>query len=375
MRRRDGSETVRPVHGADVLATTRRHRLAPDSLLDFSSNVNPDGPPLRVRRFLARAVRDRSVLRGYPDDSHTDLRAALAALWGIRPDAVVVGNGTSALIHDVVRMVRPRTCLVPEPAFSEYAHALRSAGVRSAAFALRAAEDFRLDADAFTKALNRLRPCLAIVNNPHNPSGVLLNPREVRTLVETARRTGTVLLMDEAFIEYAGARASGIAAAAKGAPVVVLRSLTKLYGMAGMRVGAAVASIELAGRLRAALPSWPVGTLAARAAVEAVRDTRFAADAVARNIRARRTLARGLAGLGCHVFPSAANFLLVRLPDGTSNAGEVRERLIARHRILVRDASSYAGLGRGGFLRVAVRRAAENRRLVTALRQVLVKQC
>jgi threonine-phosphate decarboxylase len=371
MRGTKGVEISRPVHGADIVAAARQHGLAPERLLDFSSNVNPDGPPPRVRRFLSRVVRDPWLLRGYPDDSHGDLRAALGSLWRVPAGTVVVGNGTSALVHDVVRVLTPRTCLVPEPAFSEYAHALRNGGVRTIAFPLRAADDFRLDVHAFAKTLRRLRVPLAIVNNPHNPTGAFIPRHEVAALFGAAGRAGTVLLLDEAFIEYAGAGASQVAAAAKGAPVVVLRSLTKLYGMAGLRVGAAVASAPLAGRLRAALPSWPVGALAARAAVEAVRDERFAAQVLARNARARRMLARGLASLGCRVFPSAANFLLLRLPEGASHARELRERLVAEYGILVRDASCYAGLGAGCFLRVAVRRPVENRRLVTALRHVL----
>lgn len=371
MRGANGSVIARPVHGADVVAVARRHGLAPERLLDFSANVNPDGPPPRVRRFLARAARDSALLRGYPDDGHTDLRAALGRLWRVPMETVAVGNGTSALVHDVVRLIGPRSCLLPEPAFSEYAHALRSAGARIVAFPLRATDGFRLDVHAFAEALLRSRPRLAIVNNPHNPSGALMPGPAVVALLAAARRAGTVLLLDEAFIDYAGARASQVAAATKGAPLVVLRSLTKLYGMAGMRVGAAVASPLLAGRLRAALPSWPVGALAVGAALEAVRDVRFAARSRARNARARRMLARGLAGLHCRVFPSAANFLLLRLPDGAPTARQVGNRLVAKHAILVRDASSYAGLEAGRFLRVAVRRPAENRRLVTALGHVL----
>jgi threonine-phosphate decarboxylase len=289
-------------------------------------------------------------------------------------EAVAVGNGTSALVHHIVRLIGPPSCLLPEPAFSEYAHALRNAGVQSVAFPLRATDGFRLDVDAFAEALLRSRPPLAIVNNPHNPSGALIPGAAVGALLGAARRAGTVLLLDEAFIDYVGAAASQVVVAAKGAPLVVLRSLTKLYGMAGMRVGAAVASPLLAQRLRAALPSWPVGVLAVGAALEAVRDVRFAARSRARNSRARQKLARGLAGLGCRVFPSAANFLLVRLPDGASSAGRVRDLLVAEHAILVRDASSYAGLEAGCFLRVAVRRPAENRRLVTALRHVLGRE-
>jgi threonine-phosphate decarboxylase len=353
------------------VATARRHGIAPECLLDFSSNVNPYGPPPGARRWLARAVQDWALLRGYPDDGHSELRSAVARRWRVPSEAVVVGNGTSALLHEVVRLFTPRSYLLPEPAFSEYAHALRSVGARRIAFPLQAEKGFRLDPDAFAHALLRSHPSLAIVTNPHNPSGALTSGHGIDAIVEAGRRAGTLLLLDEAFIDYAGAGATRVVAAAAGAHLVVLRSLTKLYGMAGLRVGAAVSAPELAAPLRAALASWPVGALAAGAALEAVRDTGFAAQARERNARDRRLLARGLGCLGCRVFPSAANFLLLRLPEGSSSAGLLRERLVANHGILVRDASSYSGLEAGRFLRVAVRRRAENRRLLTALRRLL----
>lgn len=373
MRAASPSRWTRPIHGGEVAAAARRYGLAPERLLDFSANVNPDGPPPRVRAFLARAVRNPSLLRAYPDDAHAELRAALARLWRLPVETVVVGNGASALVHEIVRVLAPRSCLLPEPAFSEYAHALRNAGVRTATFPIRAGDGFRLDVDGLVEALRRSRPSLAILNNPHNPTGALLPTRAVDTILAAARRAGTAFLLDEAFIDYAAAGASRVATAARGAPLVVVRSLTKLYGMAGLRVGAAVASPSLAGRLRAALPSWPVGVLAVGAALQAVREGGFAARARARNARDRRTLAAGLAGLGCRVFPSAANFLLLRLPEDAPPAGRLRERLVSEHRILVRDASSYAGLETGRFLRVAVRRHADNRRLLAALRHVLTK--
>jgi threonine-phosphate decarboxylase len=142
--------------------------------------------------------------------------------------------------------------------------------------------------------------------------------------------------------------------------------------MAGLRVGCAIAEPALALRLVSALPSWPVGALAAGAAGEALRDIDFATRSRKQNTAARRRLARDLASLGCFVFPSAANFLLVRLPGDAPSAGRAKERLATESRLVVRDASNYAGLEEGGFIRVAVRRPAENARLVKAFRSLLM---
>jgi threonine-phosphate decarboxylase len=362
---------ARPVHGGDLSVLAERRGVGPQDLLDFSSNVNPHGPPRRVRRFLVRAARDPALVRRYPDDTHLKLRSTLGRHWRIPAEAIVIANGTSALLHEIVRLLRPRTCVLPVPAFSEYGHALRMAGTREIPFPLRAERSFRLDVAEFARAIHRHRPALAIVNSPHNPSGVLVPPRDIDSLLEAARRTGTLLLLDEAFIDFASPGSSRVRLAAAGAPLLVLRSLTKLYGMAGVRVGCAIAEPALALRLLSALPSWPVGALAAGAALEALRDIDFATRSRKQNAAARRRLARDLASLGCFVFPSAANFLLVRLPAGAPSARRVQERLATRWRLLVRDVSTYAGLEEGGVLRVAVRRPAENARLVRALRSLL----
>ncbi len=360
---------ARPVHGG-VSAFAPYRRDDPRPLVDFSSNVNPDGPPASVRRFLERAARDPALLRRYPDDTHAELRRVLARRWRVPAEAIVIGNGTSALLHEVVRFARPRTGLMPTPAFSEYAHALRASGTRPIGFPLAPDRGFGLDVDAFADAMLRRRPSLTIVNSPHNPSGAFTNPRAVDRLIDVARRIGSLLVLDEAFVDYESPRASRVGRAATGDQVVVLRSLTKIYGMAALRVGCAVAEPRLAACLRAALPSWPVGTLAAGAALHAVRDKAFALRARRRNASARRGLERGLAALGCRVFPSRANFLLIRLPESAPSGASLQERL-ARSRLLVRDASSYAGLEDGRYLRLAVRRPAENRRLLRALRGAL----
>jgi threonine-phosphate decarboxylase len=366
----------RPVHGGDLAAIAERRGVDPHVFLDFSSNVNPYGPPASVRRFLVRAARDYGLIRRYPDDTHLELRSALARMWRVPSETIVIGNGTSALLHEIVGLTKPRTCLLPTPAFSEYAHALRVAGARPIAFSLPPDRGFRLDVKAFAAAMMRYRPRLAIVNNPHNPSGAFTSALGMDRLIGAARRAGTLLLLDEAFIEYAPAGASRVRRAAGERAVVVLRSVTKLYGMPALRVGCAVAGLPLASNLRAVLPSWPVGALAAGAALEAVRDVAFAERARRRNTAARHGLAQGLSAVGCRVFPSLANFLLVRLPDGAPPATRVRERL-ADSRVLVRDVTSYAGLEDGCYLRLAVRQPAENRRLLRAFRDALggAKRC
>jgi len=151
--------------------------------------------------------------------------------------------------------------------------------------------------------------------------------------------------------------------------VIAIRSLTKFFGCAGLRVGYAVAGPETARDVTTQLPAWPVTTLALNALSEALQDSDYIRESIESNQIARSNLSSALARLGCRVFPSAANFLLLRLPDRIP-AVDAREQLIRKHAILVRECESFEGLERGRYVRVAVRLEVENARLIEALANV-----
>jgi threonine-phosphate decarboxylase len=209
---------------------------------------------------------------------------------------------------------------------------------------------------------------LIVFNNPHNPTGACAARADMRDRIETVRASGCLVLADEAFIDYCP-EATITTEVATQPGVIAIRSLTKFFGCPGLRVGYAVASPETARRVIAQLPPWPVTTLALNALAEALRDLDYARETIERNQRARAQLSTGLAGLGIDVHPSAANFLLVRLPERFP-ALPVRDQLIREHTILVRECDSFAGIERGRYLRVAIRQESENARLIEALASI-----
>jgi threonine-phosphate decarboxylase len=205
-------------------------------------------------------------------------------------------------------------------------------------------------------------PCPAVLlNNPHNPSGTILEPNEVRRILDHA-----TLILDEAFIDYAP-HATLVREAAARPGLIVLRSLTKFYGCPALRVGYAVAHPETIRRVASFLPAWPVTQLALDALTEAIADREYAAASLHSNAIARERLSQSLSEIGVTVFPSAANYLLLELGAGMPPVSELRARMIANHRILIRNCDSYEGLAPGRYVRVAVRSAADNARLVHAL--------
>ena len=343
--------------------------------LDFSSNVSPLGPPPDAAAAMARAAAGGAA-GAYPDPDSSPLRAALAEHAGApSPSNVVVGCGATEIIYNFCRAFAPRRAraLVQAPAFGEYEAAARLAGADPVFFA---SMDLAADLDRFAEGMPR-NGC-AFVCTPNNPTGEMLTARQVLGLASAAADASSMLLVDECFVELADGPGGGPAAsAASAAPrrpnLVVLRSLTKSFGLAGARVGYAVGPARAVRVLSRIKVPWTVSGPAQAAALEALRHPSHVEAARRLVSRERGRLVREIdrtPGFECVGRPRA-NFVLVR---ASRPAAAVRSDLLARG-VLVRDCSSFRGLGpRGGrssrHLRVAVRTAAENKRLVGALRRI-----
>jgi threonine-phosphate decarboxylase len=348
--------SVEYTHGGDIARAAWEVGVAVRDILDFSANVNPAGLPRRARERLAREAMDPLAWSRYPDPELSGLRQAISRYAGVPPACIVIGAGADSLIHAVVRALLPQRCVIPIPAFSEYQRAASAFGCRSI--------EVPLDSD--------FDPCagdLLFLNNPHNPTGACVHRSDMLDRINIALASGAMVLVDEAFIDYApGASITADATQLDG--VVCIRSLTKFFGCPGLRVGYAVAAPQTSASLQAQLPPWPVTTLAANALAEALVDTAYIQHTLERNTRARSSLESALAALGIQALPSAANFLLLRLPEDAS-ASVVRDRLLGDHAMLVRECNSFAGLEHDRYLRIAVRTEDENARLMEALEAVL----
>jgi threonine-phosphate decarboxylase len=353
-------------HGGDVWQAGAELGISAAELVDFSANINPRGLPPRARERLARDASNSRLVGLYPDPSARRLREALSEHLAVPADAIAVGPGAESLLAPILRCLQPERALVPVPAFSEYRRVCEQLQIEFAPFALQRSEFLRTPVDHLCKSIETRSYGVVLLNNPHNPSGAMLDQHEVQGVLDTVRACGATLLLDEAFIDYVP-HASLVREAAAQPGLIVIRSLTKFYGCPALRIGYAVAHQETIGRIRSWLPTWPVTQLAIDALAEAVTDREYAEASIHENAVERERLAVSLSGLGFFVFPSAANFLLLELRAGMSSASELRARLIAKHRILIRNCDSYEELATGRYVRVAVRAAEENCRLIQAL--------
>lgn len=351
------------LHGGEVARIAAELLCEPDEILDFSANINPRGLP---RSALTALLRATDKLVHYPDWTRHPLRQSLADRHAIAIDNVILGAGASALIMDAFRAVRPRRCLCFIPAFAEYRRACEAVGAEFHSVQLRPEDQFEIDFSTLTADLKRLRPDLLVLNNPHNPSGSLTDRGTLEAIIRLSAEFKTKLLVDEAFVDYAPAHQATVRAA-MSPDIISIRSLTKFFGCPGLRVGYAVTNHSLASEIERQVSAWPVGTLAMDALCAALQDSDYERKTLEENARERIRLAEALADLGLASYSAAANFLLIDLPDHWPDAFGLREHLLSRYKILVRDCSSFEGLPPNRFIRIAVLDWSRNRKLIEAL--------
>ncbi|MDF2720785.1 MAG: cobalamin biosynthesis protein CobQ [Paenibacillus sp.] len=350
-------------HGGDLTTAQSLFGKTAEQFLDFSSNMNPFGPPDRVGSLLAERWRE---LARYPDPGVRGLRRAIARRYGIGEDSVLVGNGAAELIDLSVRALSPRSVALARPAFSEYEEAVRKIGAAVVDIPLAAADEFALDEQALRQAARQAE--LVMLGHPNNPTGRLANADMLHRLV----REGVPLVLDEAFIDFVPNEDSvsfiRIAAQTKG--LFVIRSMTKFYAIPGIRLGFIVAHPDDIRRLSRLQVPWSVNAIAQWVG-EAVLDERQYADRTRRWLGEERPwLAGRLEALGLRVVPGDVNFILVSISERFGMDAQQLQRKMGELGILIRDASLFPGLD-PSYIRLAVRLRHENEALLDRLAQAL----
>lgn len=357
-------------HGGDVYAASRELKRDLTQLMDFSASINPLGPSPLVWRAIAGA---RHLLSHYPDPECWDLRRALADRWRCDAGQLVAGNGSMELIYALPSALQIGHLLVAQPTFSEYAASMVRAGGRVTQVCAERNEQYALPVDRLCGVLQQQKKGPRAIDgvvlcNPNSPTGQACGAEEVLELARVAQRRGVWLIVDETFADYCPER-SILPLAPSLSRVVVLRSLTKFYGLPGLRVGYAVAVVPVVQRLRRQLPPWSVNAMGQVAALAALQDTAHARKSLRFVEKERIRFARLLSALpGCAVLPTQANFIFMELPRGWQ-AKKMTAQL-RREGLLIRDCSAVPGAS-ARAIRIAVRLRHENDRLIQSLSRLL----
>lgn len=344
-------------HGGKVQEAAERLGAEP---LDFSANINPLGsPPLEKLVF-----EELKKIGHYPDNSYRDFRRAAGKFVNVSMDCIVPGNGSSELIRLFAECCFEEgdKALVPTPSFGEYTNQSLLAGA--------VVKKVNIGGDGLPSLIDAdlVQAKALFLCNPNNPTGWLLTRDQVLNLADRCEDAEVFLLVDEAFIELSDPEQS-VAHLAPGREFLfVMRSLTKSFGVPGLRLGFGVTNPVLAEILNRARIPWSIGSIAAAAAEHLL-------GCEGHLVRSRQVirvelkyLTRALQDLGLEPLPSRVNFILVNIERSGVGSDILAERTMSQG-ILVRDCQSF-GLGKG-YIRVAVRGHSENEQLIAALEKAL----
>ena len=346
------------IHGGDWAGFEARHGRIP---LDFSVNVSPLGVPDGVRRAIERSAAQADR---YPDPLCRALRKGIAEKEGVTAEHILCGNGAADLIFRAVLARRPRRALVPVPAFAEYEAALQTMGSQIDYYPLSQERDFALDGGI----LEAIGPDtdMVFLCQPNNPTGLTAPAPLLLEVLERCRSVGALLVLDECFLDFLDEpEAFSLAGELlKSTQLLILKSFTKLYAMAGVRLGYCLsADTALLDAMALAGSSWPVSSPAQAAGLAALRETDYVRQVRGLILAERPRLTVRLERLGLRVIHGEANYLLFQCHRPLT-------ALLAGRGILLRECGNYRGLDETWY-RVSVRTHAENQRLIRAMEEVL----
>jgi L-threonine-O-3-phosphate decarboxylase len=340
------------VHGALDFAELERLGLDPNEVLDFSVNNNPFGPTPRVWEAIRSARLER-----YPDRESIALRRALSKHLDVLPEQILVGNGTAELIHltTLACLRSEEHALVVEPTFGEYERCIRLSEGNLHRWRAVPEEGFLPNPKEIEEKLGKPKMRLVFLCNPNNPTGQVL-PLDVLNQWSRAF-PDTLFVVDEAYLAFVPEMHSAVSLRCKN--ILVLRSMTKDYAIAGLRLGYAVGDESVIAALTNLRPAWNVNSLALAAGLVALQDEAYLAKTLAELRAETAVLVYGLKELGYAPVPSQTHYFL--MPVGTG--ARFRQSLLQRG-ILVRDCASF---GLPSYVRIATRTPEENTRLLHTL--------
>lgn len=305
----------------------------------------------------------------YPDPDCLNLRQVISEERDIPVDNIIIGNGAVELIFLLAGLIKPAEVLIPAPTFGEYEIAARSAGANVKYFDLKRDNNFKIDSKTLGESLPGVD--LLFLCNPNNPTGQLMTRQEVLAVLDEARKTSTMVVVDEAFLDFLPERDKYSVAGfiREYENLFVLYSLTKFFAIPGLRLGAAFGRKQLITRLNQGKDPWNVNTLAQFAGVASFQDREYMKNTIEFVHREKDYLYHELKKIkGLIPYQPAANYIFIDISPTGLDSTTLVDKLGSKG-ILVRDCSSYRNL-KGDFIRVAVKDRKDNLKLIEALRNL-----
>lgn len=344
------------VHGGLDYAELKALGVDAGDVLDFSVCTNPFMPPPGIKETLSAAPIER-----YPDSQATVLRQKLVEKLGIDTESILAGSGTTELIRLVTLAYFRRNdhVLILEPTYGEYEVACRLGGTGIIKYRAAESNGFAYRIEEVTDICRRKKPRGIFICNPNNPTGKYLTQRDIEKV--TVAMKDSLVIIDEAYVPFVDKRWNSLELI-KYDNVIILRSMTKDYGLPGLRLGYAVANKEIIDSLRPALPPWNVNAAAQQAGIAVLEKEAYLRESLRKTKEASDFLVGAISQLGLETVPSDAHYFLVKV----GNATAWRRSLLASD-ILVRDCSSF---GLKEYIRISPRIIPDCRKLIAALSDI-----
>ena len=348
-------------HGGDIYSQEIR--------LDFSANINPLGLPNGVKAALKEGI---PLCANYPDSQCRTLTAALSDYHHLPKEWIICSNGAADLIVQLAFGYKPDKALLVAPSFSEYGNALSAAGCEIQYFELQKERGFALEVNRFCSFLekNSTGKTMVFLCNPNNPTGLVLDNWDVLRIAEVCKDKGIFLAVDECFCDFLDRpeTCSIIPWLGDFPNVMVIKAFTKLYGMAGLRLGYGLCSNrEILESIQKVRQPWSVSVLAQEAGIAALKEQHYV-EKTRKLIRCEKEyLKKGLEALGFLVWDSRANYLFFQ--DVNQEPKKLYEQMLAEG-ILIRCCENYGGLN-GNYYRICVRTREENKQFLQSVRAVI----
>jgi len=344
-------------HGGLYYSELKAAGINPESVLDFSVCTNPFLPDLDMQRVLSEVAIDK-----YPDSEATELTKRLAEKLDLSSRNILVGSGTTELIQLVALAYfrQDDEVLILEPTYGEYQRACEIAGAKPVKQWSIGEDSFETDIEEVNAVIKDIQPRCVFICNPNNPTGQYLSREQIEAVLSVIG--DGLLVLDEAYVSFLEESWSSIELISRG-NVVVLRSMTKDYGLAGLRLGYAAACQEIIDNLRRVVLPWNVNAIAQKVGTIVLDNEEYLEQSMKKIREAKQYLAGELLNLGFQIVPSGTNYFLVKV----GNAGKFRADLL-KCGILVRGCDSF---GLPEYVRIAARTMPECRKLVLSIRDVM----
>ena len=355
------------VHGGNVWEFSETYEIPLDDVIDFSISTNPFGAPESALESIRGHL---NLVKHYPDPNPEWLLETLAKSADVESKNVILGNGSTELIYlfNEVFLEDGYEAVIPVPSFSEYKAAIERFGGSMTFLRCYSSKSFQLNVEELENTLSE-KTRIIFLCNPNSPTGVLYKKKDVLRIIKFAEERNVLVFFDEDYIDFVddNKRYSMAEYVNKHNNLFVLRSLTKFFGLAGVRIGYGIGSPELISALKKVQMPWSINSLAMFATDTAVNDFDFIKKSRLLVSQSRKEMCEMFKSIPwLKVHPSETNFLLVEITQTGLTSTQIKEGL-SKKGLLIRDCKDFDGLD-NRFFRVTVRKPEENKKLITQIK-------